>query len=229
MAGVLADGIKFKKDGYINISRVKEATADDKFSLNSYQKRLVHQLVRAEYPDLVSVGRRTFVQIIPHDEQRERGVLEGRLKALEDRIARQTGFRWIVEALIGGDLSKLDPWYFASVIDDPDGVSVNAVTDYSRKLQDTLKSQRPTLVGHNIFVDLVYLYRTFIGPLPDRVEVFQQKIHGLFPLIVDTKYMETYNCGSSKASSSLEEVNARLKMRMTPTIGEYVPSYRLRR
>lgn len=130
-----------------------------------------------------------------------------------------------MEALIGGDLSKLDPWCFASIIDDPDGVNVTAVTDYSRRLQEALKLKRPTLVGHNIFVDLVYLYRTFIGPLPDCVEEFQRKIHALFPLIVDTKYMETYNCGSSKASSSLEEVNARLEARITPTIGEYGYSY----
>lgn len=212
---------KFEKEGYVNVSRAKDGNSDEEFSLNNYQKRLVHQLVRSEYPDFVSLGRQTFVQVVRYDEKREQGVQESRMKALDARIAKQTGFRWIVEALVGGgDLSKIDPWCFTSVIDDPAGVDVISVTDYSRRIQDKLKSRQPVLIGHNLFVDLVYFYRTFIGPLPDSVEEFQQAIHALFPLVVDTKFMATHNCGSSKASSSLEEVNGGLSKRETPVIGK---------
>ncbi|KAL1961158.1 hypothetical protein VTO42DRAFT_3103 [Malbranchea cinnamomea] len=211
---------KFKREGYVNVPPAEELGSGSghsgHFTLNNYQKRLVHQLVRAEFPDLVSLGKSTFVQILPYDKKREDGAQESRLKALGRRMSRQMGFRWIIEALVGGDISNLDPWCFAAVIDHPAGVDLNRVTAYSHQLREKLKRKRPVLVGHNLFVDLAYLYRTFIGPLPDKVEEFQREIHSLLPLVVDTKYMATHDCVSSKASSSLEDVSASLSQRKTP-------------
>lgn len=217
--------LKLEKDGYINIPNAADADVAagpdlSELTINNYQKRLVHQLVRTEYPDLVSMGRPTFVQIIRYDKQREEGLQESKLRTLQGRLSKQTGFRWIVEALVGGDISGLDPWCFTSVINEPTGVDdEKIVTEYFDHMQAKLKSRRPVLAGHNLLVDLVYLYRTFIGELPDRVEEFQQAIHELFPLVVDTKYMATHKCWSSKTASSLDEVDKVLLQRKTPTLG----------
>ncbi len=59
-------------------------------------------------------------------------------------------------------------------------------------MQKKLKIKREAVVvGHNLFTDLVCLYKTFVGPLPERVEEFQERIHNLFPVVFDTKYLAT--------------------------------------
>ena len=76
------------------------------------------------------------------------------------------------------------------------------------------------LVGHNLFLDLVYFYSTFFGPLPDRVGDFQHIIAGLFPLIFDTKYLaDTINNNSPLYKSSLEELDHELSKLPVPVIG----------
>ena len=145
---------------------------------------------------------------------------------LQGRLAKQTGLRWIIEAMTGGDISGLDPWCLASVIDGPIAAKdEKVVTEYFDQLQLQLKSKRPVLVGHNIFLDLVYLYRTFIGDLPLVVEDFQRAIHELFPLVIDTKYMATHKSADSK-TSSLHEVDQVLRQRKMPILGLLSPRFR---
>jgi poly(A)-specific ribonuclease len=43
------------------------------------------------------------------------------------------------------------------------------------------------LVGHHIFEDLIYLYKSFFEGLPAHVEGFKDVIHGLFPRVVDIR------------------------------------------
>lgn len=151
--------------------------------LTNYQKRLVHQLVRAEFPDLVSVGKPTFVQIIPHVQEREEALKETRRRRLDERLSRQIGLRWLVEAMVRGDTSGIDEKSLArgikneAVFIDPD-----AMGKRMKAIREALESRPTVLVGHNLFVDLVCFYRTFIGPLPNLVEDFQRAIHALFPL-----------------------------------------------
>jgi poly(A)-specific ribonuclease len=38
---------------------------------------------------------------------------------------------------------------------------------YDRAIE-RLKTKQPVLVGHNMFTDIVYFYRTFVGELPVR-------------------------------------------------------------
>ncbi|PGH23764.1 hypothetical protein AJ80_02194 [Polytolypa hystricis UAMH7299] len=203
------------KDGFLNIP--SWSSANNNKQINNYQKRLVHQLIRSEYPSLVSMGRAAFVQIIPFDEKREEEVRSEKIRVLQQRISQQTGFRWIVEGMAGGDLSNLDSRCFLQILS-ASRVSGEALFEHSRKLQNKLKAKRPILVGHNMFTDLVNFYRCFIGDLPDKVEDFQKAIHELFPMVIDTKYMATHNCSSSKPSSSLIELNTLLAESKTPEI-----------
>ncbi|KAI7213631.1 CAF1-domain-containing protein [Hortaea werneckii] len=188
--------------------------------LSRFERRLVHQLVRAEYPDFVTVSRHTYIQIVPFDKAREERIAAQRRRELEERINRQKGFRWIVEALLGSDLSKLD---LREVAKSPvTGDAVFADMDEYRaqfnRACGLLRDNPRVLVGHNCFLDLVYVYRTFIGELPPTVVEFQQKLHALWPTIVDTKYMSTHNCGDINPVSSLEQIATQLSDQAEPKL-----------
>ena len=67
--------------------------------LNGFQKRLVHQLIRTEFPDVVSLSKIDFVQLLPYDKEREDLQYERKNHWFEQNITRQIGLRWIVEAM----------------------------------------------------------------------------------------------------------------------------------
>ncbi|GAQ38396.1 CAF1 family ribonuclease [Aspergillus niger] len=186
--------------------------------LNRFQKRLVHQLIEVEYPNLVTVSRPGFIQIIDYDEQREKAVRDQRVKWVQERIWKQTGFRWIAEALAGGDLTNLEPFCFINLMSSSKENPQSSLQDFSRRVKQRLQKNRPILVGHNLFTDLIYFCRCFFGPLPDRVEDFQAMAHKMFPVLMDTKYMATHNCGSINPRSSLQEINDSLAAQPTPVI-----------
>lgn len=144
-----------------------------------------------------------------------------RMRRTEERILRQTGFRWIAEALTGGDLSKLDPKTFSHLVVDSKGMKKEkAVEELAESIKQRLKVRRPALVGHNLFLDLINFCACFFGNLPERVEDFQDMVHEMFPLLIDTKYMATHECGSIIPSSSLAEINDALKEKMKPETGQ---------
>lgn len=67
----------------------------------------------------------------------------------------------------------------------------NYNSDFSMSsCQKDLQGSPCVLVGHNIFHDIVFIHETFLGPLPDDLSTFIRTMHELFPLIVDTKYLQ---------------------------------------
>lgn len=187
--------------------------------LDNYQKRLVHQIVQSEYPGYVSIGKKSFIQILPYDKMRENVFLQKKLQRTRCNIASQKGFSWVIEALMGSDLSKLD----LRLLWRPDGMFTAAegskLTKESEALREKLRSGPPVLVGHNLFTDLVNFYKCFIGDLPSRVEDFQQAINELFPLVIDTKYMATTGGVLRDASSALSTLMENLGSRVVPKFG----------
>ncbi|OJJ88427.1 uncharacterized protein ASPGLDRAFT_63316 [Aspergillus glaucus CBS 516.65] len=220
------------RDSYLNIpppTRMNDPKPTGFFptTLNRFQKRLVHQLIEAEFPSLVTVGKPAFIQILEFDEAREKAVREQRMRYQEERMMKQTGFRWIAEALAGGDLSNLDQGCFMGVMaNSPAGAGLS-LKEFANRLKERLRTHRPVIVGHNLFTDLIYFYRCFFGPLPDRVEDFQAAAHEMFPVLMDTKYMATHDCGSINPISSLSEINDSLlktsipKMTVHPQHSKY--------
>ncbi|KAE8313357.1 ribonuclease H-like domain-containing protein [Aspergillus transmontanensis] len=212
------------REAYLNIPPPKRYTASRKPKvmpsvLNNFQKRLVHQLIEVEYPSLVTISRPAFIQVIDYDEDREKAIQEQRMARAQERVWKQIGFRWIVEALSGGDLSHLDPFCFGSIMNSSTAVEPRvSLHEFAEKLQQRLRTHRPVLVGHNLFTDVVYLYRCFFGPLPDKLEEFQAMVHDMFPILMDTKYMATHDCGSITPKSSLSEINDNLLHIKTPKI-----------
>ncbi|KAG9198722.1 hypothetical protein G6514_009672 [Epicoccum nigrum] len=183
-------------------------------TISRFEKRLVHQLVRAEFPGAVAIGRHDCIRVIPFDPDREADNTQRLKNRVTEQIARQTGFRWVFEALIGGEI-------------DPDLLYIMGVNNrddqrpsFDRAL-DRLNKNRPVLVGHNMFTDIVYLYRTFVGPLPDTLDEFNASLHELFPKIVDTKYLATHDEGDLNASPTLEAIAKGLQNQQLPELSTH--------
>lgn len=219
---------------YLNVAPINSAAVGyNGRGLNGYQKRLVHQLVRAEFPDVVSLSKQDFVQLVPFDQKREDAQLQRKIAWFENNLVRQVGMRWLAEAMcpdVDQVLPKESVPPFAS-----SNLAVLATSTYPpmdmtdeereahilrfAELCKTLKDKRTVLVGHNLFLDLIYFYTFFFGPLPDRVEGFQKTIAQLFPLVFDTKYLaDKINDNSPLYKSSLQEIDQELSKLPVPII-----------
>ncbi|KAL8775326.1 MAG: hypothetical protein Q9209_000333 [Squamulea sp. 1 TL-2023] len=181
--------------------------------LNNYQKLLVHEYIRTDHPDLATASRQGFVQITARDQERQDAEKQQRAKSFEERMARQVGLRWLVEAMQGGDLSAMNPDSFGQVFASRKG----SVTSKFASLRSRLEGHSTVLVGHNLFLDLIYLHACFFGPLPDKVEDFQRTIHTLFPRIIDTKFLATHN-QMDMAAFNLEELDRMHSQQAQPII-----------
>ena len=220
----IADWVKSDRGNHAHLIITPETEHGHPVSpeLTRFERRLVHQLVRAEYPHLVTVPSRGMVRIMKFDHEREERFKAERMREVKDRIDKQTGFRWVIESLVGSPPTNIDARRFA--VDPATGEAILADLDHIKsrlgRAQRLLTNKKSVLVGHNLFLDLIYLYKTFIGSLPDRVEDFINLVHTMFPLVIDTKYMATHNCGDINPRSSLEEIAEQLSSEQYPLLGK---------
>ncbi|KAF2027956.1 CAF1-domain-containing protein [Setomelanomma holmii] len=187
-------------------------------AISRFEKRLVHQLVRAEFPELVSIGRQECVRIVDYDPVREADNTRRIKNRVKEQIQRQTGFRWVFEALAQGDVDGADPLYVARNSGGIMGGDAGDIRDRYDRAVERLRTRQPVLVGHNMFTDIVYFYRAFVGQLPDTLQDFNDAIHEIFPKIVDTKYLATHAEGDLNASPTLQEIAEGLSNQPLPTI-----------
>lgn len=189
--------------------------------LNGFQRRLIHQLVRNDFP-----GHRVFTKNDGESMQIERldPVQEARVQArkgaqFREMVEKQRGLSWIFEALTGGDLSRLnDEWFQYDDDGFPKLTDVAAVKEEIASLQTAFRSKHRVLVGHNLFTDLLFLTKTFVGALPEKVQDFQKIVHDLFPVIIDTKFMATGLGGSKRENSSLDGLWAHFTHQALPRV-----------
>ena len=188
------------------------SNASSTYTISRFEKRLVHQLVRAEFPAAVAIGRNDCIRILPFDPVREADNTRRIKTRVKEQIARQTGFRWIFEALVGGEINN-DLLYILR-----NTAPVDGRDRFDRALARLKKKGKTLLVGHNMFTDIVYLYRTFVGPLPETLQEFNKALHELAPRIVDTKYLATHAEGDLNASPTLEDIAKSLQDQPLPRI-----------
>ncbi|KAL8777011.1 MAG: hypothetical protein Q9213_008040 [Squamulea squamosa] len=201
--------------GFLNIAPIgHDQPPYPERGLNNYQKLLVHQYIRTDHPELATASRPGFVQITARDQERQDAEKQQRAKTFEERLVRQVGLRWLVEAMHGGDLSAINQDSFGQVFASRKG----SITSKLTSLRSRLEGHSTVLVGHNLFLDLIYLHACFFGPLPDKVEDFQRVIHNLFPRIIDTKYLATHN-QLGMAAFNLEELDQLHSQQAQPIIG----------
>lgn len=142
------------------------------------------------------------MQILPFDKEREAAQRERKLQGLNKTLIAQIGLRWIIEA-IGNQVQAVIPQEQHSSITLDQALQDVLKTENTeqggarrdvRKDLRNLADNATTIVGHNLFLDLIYLYACFFGPLPDRVEDFQGAIKKIFPVAIDTKYIADLVC-----------------------------------
>ncbi|KAI9889296.1 MAG: hypothetical protein M1814_005603 [Vezdaea aestivalis] len=179
-------------------------------TLSPFHRRLTYQTIRNEYPCLTAFSRGGRMIIKQRDDSYEAYIQTRREGEMEDSLLCQIGFRWLIEALCANS-EKADPdpksqspdvprtrfdaipplhWAVAATGEFVGG-DPNIYTPEWDLLRKNLARRPLVLVGHNCFVDLVYLYSTFIGRLPSTVAEFSSAIHRLFPFIIDTKFLAT--------------------------------------
>ncbi|KAH9210741.1 ribonuclease H-like domain-containing protein [Leptodontidium sp. 2 PMI_412] len=192
----------------------------DAGALNAFQRRLVHQLVRNEFPTLRTFPRNDgyFMQVEHLDVKKEEEFQKRKDARFNTLIAKQKGLRWIFEALSGGDLSDIEPeWFYNQAAEDSDEQLLEVQREFAQVTQ-TLRRKKHIIVGHNLFADLAFLFRTFIGHLPVNVKHFQEDIHVLFPYVIDTKYVATYGNDAMNPRSNLKELLAPFRKTHVPLI-----------
>lgn len=209
-----------EREGYLNIPHTTKEEPRTKLLpavLNRYQIRLTHQIIRKDYANLKTVGRDGFVRITIRNEKEDSEEKLRLERYREQDVIHAVEFRWLIEALCGGDISKIpDRCFLAAMSSD---VKPNEV-DFSYKgfvdeLQHKLRTRRRVLFGHNCFTDLVYLYACFIGDPPEKVEDFQELIHELFPAVVDTKYLASL-VKELRFNSNLETLEKEMRTEELP-------------
>jgi poly(A)-specific ribonuclease len=125
---------------------------------------------------------------------------------MNKRICKQIGLRWIFEALSNGDLDDIPVDWFCDDTGKKPELERNAVKLSLESVKKELKNKDHIIVGHNLFTDLIFLYKTFFGPLPTKVTDFQEMIHGLFPTVMDTKYLHTEGDNAMSGRANLKEI-----------------------
>ena len=59
---------------------------------------------------------------------------------------------------------------------------------FSNLIQKIIDAKK-TIIGHNPFLDILFIYHNLIGDLPDDYNKFKEKVHFYFPSIIDTRYL----------------------------------------
>lgn len=181
--------------------------------LNRYQMRLVHQVVENEFSAMKTKGMGHFVQITnpTAEQQTNQRLLEEQYR--ERDISRAIGFRWILDAMVGRDISKLPVDWLSEEVGDDESARQRLLTDLTSRLNNRNK----VLVGHNCFTDLMFLYKMIAGDLPPTVEEFTDRLHDMFPALIDTKYL-AMSYHDKYGRNALGEVERELRSETIPEI-----------
>ncbi|XP_015174095.1 PREDICTED: poly(A)-specific ribonuclease PARN-like domain-containing protein 1 isoform X2 [Polistes dominula] len=65
---------------------------------------------------------------------------------------------------------------------------LNSYVGFSNVFKLLVELKKP-IIGHNILLDLMFMYKLFYKPLPKRYCDFKTEVNHLFPIIYDTKYI----------------------------------------
>lgn len=129
-----------------------------------------------------------------------------------------SGLRWVYEALTNGDLEGINPrWFCDPNSEDAETELVHKTREFE-EVKEALRTKAHIIVGHNLFTDLIFLYRTFVGILPRNIKSFQDDIHEAFPVIFDTKYLASHGDDKMQLRANLKELLTPFKKIHTPLI-----------
>ncbi|KAH8798614.1 ribonuclease H-like domain-containing protein [Xylogone sp. PMI_703] len=211
---LLRNGLDFGKLKFERTSekeRTKHADKEDlvlesKMDIEFYQKvrqgiqqwEQKRSLVRNEFPHIeVFQGcHGEFLQLRRLSQEDKAKRLDGEQERLNKNIIEQRGLRYLFNALTGGDLAGIDPQWYCNKKSKTYEEDLKQTELKIKRITQALKDKKHIIVGHNIFTDLVFLYSSFVRELPLTIADFKQGIRSLFPFIIDTRFLATYEMDS---------------------------------
>ncbi len=153
------------------------------------------------------------------DEPKEEQLWQKTLKERSEAVKKQTGFRYVIEALVGGDFAREVAGPCVSSLEySPSSQDAGMLRQELDGYEKKLKQRRPILVGHNQFTDLCFVYNAFFRPLPATLDGFKQEVNGLFPRIADTKFMATRGGNDMHPDENLQELYLSVKDEYAPPL-----------
>lgn len=162
--------------------------------LTGFQIQLVHHLTEVEFPRCKAQPKHDdmFVQVTLADVEEKEKFKQRQFQERKEAIIRQTGFRYLIDAITGNLFTEdlRTEWMVEDDCDDL-GRRAGEIRAVLAKCETKLTARPPVVVGHNQLHDLCFIYQSFIGDLPPRLEDFRSKMHTLFPRMVDTKFLAT--------------------------------------
>ncbi|ROW12430.1 hypothetical protein VMCG_00752 [Cytospora schulzeri] len=184
--------------------------------LNNLQKRLIHQLVEANFKDCRAYSRAgsTYMEVMELEakEQPVSGLFKAQRK---QAVVRQTGLRFLWDAICGRLFAnKID----TELIVGEDPVNMIQLRKDMKEYERRLRNRSPVYVGHNLLWDLCFLHRAFVGPLPEKLEDFRAIMRERLPRIVDTKYLFTRGGHEMLPDQNLAECFATVKGEEYPAV-----------
>lgn len=78
-----------------------------------------------------------------------------------------------------------------------------------------------------MLLDLCFMYQTFFETLPEDLEDFSHKIHGVFPNVVDTKHLVSQGRHDMHSVNNLQELHAEANKLHMPVIATSQPPHGL--
>ncbi|KAH7631928.1 CAF1 family ribonuclease-domain-containing protein [Sordaria sp. MPI-SDFR-AT-0083] len=159
----------------------------------SLQVGLVCQLVHSRFDEC---------RATPKDDHRVMHIKKlGRPELTKERLAsrrtaltRQSGFLYVVEALLGGQFADdIEPelclLYVSGMAHDLREQLISKFRKRLKAAEDRNRAKRPILLVHSQLDMLCHFYSTFLGPLPKTLDEFTKRIHQIYPRIVDTRVL----------------------------------------
>ncbi|CAK7213169.1 hypothetical protein SCUCBS95973_001709 [Sporothrix curviconia] len=179
-------------DSYLNIRNPHNGP------MTRFQRRLVYQILEIEFKRKYRavVKENYFMQITKRDGE------------VEEKGLTQVPFVKLAGEPFADDVYQL--------YDLNGGIVDTFIRDKLKSSEAKLQTERPILVGHNMFLDLCFLYATFFAPLPDTLDSFGQAIHKVFPRILDTKHILTYADHEMMAPKILDDMFLELEKKDAP-------------
>lgn len=181
--------------------------------LNGLQKRLVHQLLQDQWPELQAISRHggTCMEILDSSEQASGPIDFQNYVA----VVRQIGARLLWDAICGQRfVDNID----FSLIVGMNTVKVLQMKAELRKYETCLRNRRPVVIGHNILMDLCFLHSSFVAPVPESLQEFRAITRARIPRIVDTKYLFTRGGDEMSPDYSLGESFAAVSSNDFPVV-----------
>lgn len=170
--------------------------------MNSWQKRIVHELLQDQFPELQAVTRYggAYMEILDSSTQVSHLGGDQRLQTIYKHI----GARLLWDAICGRPFANnIDAKLLIPAGDSP--IKVSHMRAELRKYERRLRNKSPFVVGHNILMDLCFLHSKFVGGLPESLEAFRTLTRARLPQIVDTKYLFTRGGDEMSPDYSLAE------------------------